>query len=202
MERPNCTEWKRRHQSLILLAIVLVFPCRTAEAWVSPLAHPWAEHSRVRSPIPSSTRLNSLDPTLSSLIAGSIAGAIGVGVAFPLDTIKTKQQVLSAEAASKAAASAARRGTGGRVTTASSTTAAVTFAPPVPEITMLDVTRHLYATQGVGGFFGGVQSSMLGQAVIKAVAFGVNSYMLNALLQQDTSTIGVDHGCSIRKQSR
>jgi hypothetical protein len=31
---------------------------------------------------------------LASLLAGSVAGAIGVGVAFPLDTLKTKAQVL------------------------------------------------------------------------------------------------------------
>jgi len=34
-----------------------------------------------------------LSPTAASLLAGSIAGAIGVGVAFPLDTLKTKAQV-------------------------------------------------------------------------------------------------------------
>jgi solute carrier family 25 carnitine/acylcarnitine transporter 20/29 len=30
-------------------------------------------------------------------LAGSVAGAIGVGVAFPLDTLKTKAQVLGPE---------------------------------------------------------------------------------------------------------
>jgi hypothetical protein len=33
-----------------------------------------------------------IDPSVISLAAGSIAGAIGVGVAYPLDTIKTKVQ--------------------------------------------------------------------------------------------------------------
>jgi Mitochondrial carrier protein len=33
------------------------------------------------------------------LLAGSIAGAIGVGIAFPLDTIKTKQQDQAASVA-------------------------------------------------------------------------------------------------------
>jgi Mitochondrial carrier protein len=32
---------------------------------------------------------------LTCSIAGSVAGAVGVGVSYPLDTIKTKQQVLS-----------------------------------------------------------------------------------------------------------
>jgi hypothetical protein len=31
---------------------------------------------------------------LASILAGSVAGAIGVGVAFPLDTLKTKAQVI------------------------------------------------------------------------------------------------------------
>ncbi len=34
----------------------------------------------------------SVDPSLISLGAGSVAGAVGVGVAYPLDTIKTKVQ--------------------------------------------------------------------------------------------------------------
>lgn len=38
-------------------------------------------------------------PTTASLLAGSFAGAIGVGVAFPLDTLKTKSQVLGRAAA-------------------------------------------------------------------------------------------------------
>jgi Mitochondrial carrier protein len=31
---------------------------------------------------------------LISLVAGSIAGALGIGIAYPLDTLKTKQQVM------------------------------------------------------------------------------------------------------------
>ena len=37
-----------------------------------------------------------LDPATASILAGFIAGAAGVGVAFPLDTLKTKSQVLGA----------------------------------------------------------------------------------------------------------
>merc|ERR1711982_140190 len=38
---------------------------------------------------------NLLPPAVASVLAGSIAGAVGVGVAFPLDKLKTKSQVLS-----------------------------------------------------------------------------------------------------------
>lgn len=38
-------------------------------------------------------------PAAASLLAGSFAGAVGVGVAFPLDTLKTKSQVMGRAAA-------------------------------------------------------------------------------------------------------
>ena len=44
----------------------------------------------------SSTRLNlSAAATMSSLFAGSVGGAIGVGIAYPFDTLSTKAQVSS-----------------------------------------------------------------------------------------------------------
>lgn len=44
----------------------------------------------------SSTRLGMVDSTLVSVGGGAIAGAIGLGVAFPFDSLKTKAQALSA----------------------------------------------------------------------------------------------------------
>lgn len=44
----------------------------------------------------SSTRLAMVDPTLVSVGGGAVAGAIGLGVAFPFDSLKTKAQALSA----------------------------------------------------------------------------------------------------------
>lgn len=38
----------------------------------------------------SSTSLNLLPASIATLVSGSVAGAIGVGVAFPFDTLKTK----------------------------------------------------------------------------------------------------------------
>ena len=44
----------------------------------------------------SSTHLAMVDPTLVSVGGGAVAGAIGLGVAFPFDSLKTKAQALSA----------------------------------------------------------------------------------------------------------
>ena len=44
----------------------------------------------------SSTQLNlSASATMSSLFAGSVGGAVGVGIAYPFDTLSTKAQVRS-----------------------------------------------------------------------------------------------------------
>ena len=45
------------------------------------------------------TRHCMLTAAAASLLAGSFAGAVGVGVAFPLDTLKTKSQVMDRSAA-------------------------------------------------------------------------------------------------------
>jgi len=83
-------------------------------------------------------------PAAVSLGAGSFAGAIGVGVAYPLDTIKTKLQ--ARETKSEAVAN------------------------ENPFKVTLDVLRE----EGLGGFYGGVTSTMAGQFAIKGVAFAVN----------------------------
>jgi len=110
---------------------------------------------------------------LASLVAGSIAGAIGVGVAFPLDTLKTKSQVLAS-------------GGGG--------TAAVSGNAINPEdMNMLQLMVYIYQLEGIGGFFGGVKGMMAGQAIIKSVAFSANAFMLTYL----TTTSAFDLGNSL-----
>lgn len=81
----------------------------------------------------------------ASLLAGSLGGAIGVGVAFPLDTLKTKAQTAEGEF----------RGLGAWAT-----------------------AKRVLSTEGVAGFYGGVQSMMVGQAIIKATAFAANAQFL------------------------
>ena len=77
-----------------------------------------------------------------SLGAGMVGGAVGVGVAYPLDTLKTKLQ--------------AREDSG-----ASSSSSPLALAA--------DIVRD----EGFEGFYGGVSSTMAGQAAIKGVVFFV-----------------------------
>ncbi len=79
-----------------------------------------------------------------SLLAGMASGAIGVGVAYPLDTIKTKMQAYR---------------TGGPVETA----------------------LAIIEKEGISGFYGGVSSTMAGQALIKGVLFFTYGVVQTAL---------------------
>jgi len=114
-----------------------------------------------------------LPEAITSIVGGSIAGAVGVGVAYPLDTIKTKQQVEvklfpfskidyvlspSGELSIVAAPSGSCSGSGSIIST----------------------VLNIWNSDGVAGFYGGVQTSMMGQGIIKATAFGVNTAALSA----------------------
>jgi hypothetical protein len=119
--------------------------------------------SRIR---PSTSNLNLMIPeAATSLLAGSIAGAVGVGIAFPLDTVKTKQQ-LDLDNCSRIQYSFSPMGEISII--------------PAPPGSLLSTVFETLNTQGVGGFYGGVKTSMVGQAVIKATAFSVNTAALHA----------------------
>jgi len=108
-------------------------------------------------PMASPTSIYAVSPALASLFAGSFAGSIGVGVAFPFDTLKTKSQVLSSS------------------------------SNDVAKMNMLQLMGLIHESEGLSGFFGGVRSSMMGQAIIKAVAFSSNAAMLD-FLQSNASS--------------
>ncbi len=82
-----------------------------------------------------------LSPAAASLVAGSLAGAIGVGIAFPLDTLKTKSQVLSKQTQFF--------NNGSQLN--------------ISQMSMLQLMSFIYSEEGLGGFFGGVKAMMLGQ---------------------------------------
>jgi hypothetical protein len=96
----------------------------------------------------------------ASVVAGSIAGAIGIGVAFPLDTLKTKAQVMARER-SIANAIASRDG-----------------AVSAQQVNMFQIIAMVWRQGGWQGFFGGVKGMMAGQALIKALAFTANASAL------------------------
>ena len=106
----------------------------------------------------------SLSPAIHSILAGSIAGSIGVGVAFPLDTLKTKAQVIGQQLQQ-------------RVDTSSTTDTGTS------SLNMFQITKLIYQTDGLSGFFGGVKGMMAGQAMIKAAAFSANTFMFNTLME-------------------
>ena len=192
----------------------------------------------------------------ASLLAGSLAGAIGVGVAHPLDTLNIKCQVLQA-ATSLAKLNAKRKQPtiqvvedddmqnsdsylyysplDGMSTTMNSSmaidpvgrsfstrlqaTASLTpprrqtnnnysrnhhrISPFAPSDRILNtvhddgdgspdrgiegrarvdtwqVMRHVYETEGIDGFLGGIRIMMMGQGLVKATSFTVNTVVLN-----------------------
>mmetsp|Transcript_14464 Transcript_14464/g.22602 ORF Transcript_14464/g.22602 Transcript_14464/m.22602 type:complete len:339 (-) Transcript_14464:152-1168(-) len=158
----------------VALCIAIMASFNSVRAWVAPvtstrtLSTP-TPTSRIistsSSSSPSQLNLAFLPDAATSVIAGSIAGAVGVGVAFPLDTLKTKQQV-ELETCSK-------------IEYAYSPTGEISIVRAPPSTlwsTILDTMHH----QGFHGFYGGVQTSMMGQALIKATAFSVNTAALHA----------------------
>jgi solute carrier family 25 carnitine/acylcarnitine transporter 20/29 len=81
-----------------------------------------------------------------SLLAGSFGGSIGVGVAYPLDTIKVKMQAFNGRALSSP-------------------------SPRPPPAGALAACREVLRSEGVRGFYPGVGSTMLGQFFIKGAVF-------------------------------
>jgi len=106
-----------------------------------------------------------LPEALTSVIGGSIAGAVGVGVAYPLDTIKTKQQV-EVESFS-------------RIEYVLSPSGEISIVA-APSNIVISTVLDIWNSEGLAGFYGGVRTSMMGQAIIKATAFSVNTAALSA----------------------
>ncbi len=188
------------------------------------------------------TRHHAVDVAAASLVAGSLAGAIGVGVAHPLDTLNIKTQVLQA-ATSLEKLKAKRKNTiaviddpqesntysysqlsGSKtvnsslaidpVRLSSSATLQATLSPSFSQnvhrqmnfsehagaivqrrniqrvdddkegssfdrVNTWQVMRHVYETEGIAGFLGGIRIMMMGQGLVKACSFTVNAVVLN-----------------------
>jgi hypothetical protein len=115
------------------------------------------------------TRLSVIGTGAASLLAGSVGGAIGVGVAYPFDTLKTKSQVYSQQQSQQRQKQQSQPGT-------------VRDLPiESPEDDLISLVKLILEVEGIGGFFGGVKAMMIGQALIKSVAFSANELALGAL---------------------
>jgi hypothetical protein len=141
------------------------------------------------------TSLSVLGTGVASLLAGSVGGAIGVGVAYPFDTIKTKAQVYSNNQRRiqqrqqslllQNATTFIEHAPSGMVHPPHSSS----YIPIVsPEDDLISLVRLILELEGISGFFGGVRAMMMGQALIKSVAFSANELALGVLQQ------GVDSG--------
>jgi hypothetical protein len=137
-------------------------------------------------------KLSMVGPAAASVLAGSIAGAIGVGIAFPLDTLKTKAQVLSqqrsASARASASASVAAISGGNSNVNSNGNSNGNSNTQALASVSMLQTIAMVYKAEGWPGFFGGVKGMMAGQAVIKALAFSTNAATL-VWLEQTLSTV-------------
>ena len=93
-------------------------------------------------------------PELLSIAAGSVAGAVGVGFAYPLDSMKTKIQNIAASQISKL---------------------------PTEAVPDLQVVTQILHQDGILSLYNGVAGVMMGNALVKACAFTVNGWALSEL---------------------
>jgi solute carrier family 25 (mitochondrial carnitine/acylcarnitine transporter), member 20/29 len=88
-----------------------------------------------------------------SITAGSVAGAVGVGFAYPLDSMKTKIQNIAASQSSEA-------------------------LEKYP-LDLLLVAQNILKDEGIWSLYKGVAGVMMGNALIKACAFSANRWALS-----------------------
>ncbi len=172
----------------------------------------------------------------ASLLAASLSGAVGVGVAYPFDTLKTKAQVYGqqrrqerqrmteqrrlrleqriannsvwdAEQLVETSAGSCVQTTVQSSSSSSSSTTPIKMeddglidyeifdggcdgdedgveAGQEEEMGLLSLIGVILKNEGISGFYGGVKAMMIGQALIKSVAFSANELALgdNSLL--------------------
>lgn len=126
----------------------------------------------------------------ASLIAGSLGGAIGVGVAYPFDTLKTKSQVYGQQRQQmqqhqqqqQSISTQQQQSPPGVVcATNQHDDDAICYPIESPEEDLISLVKLILEIEGVAGFFGGVKAMMIGQALIKSVAFSANEAALGLL---------------------
>jgi solute carrier family 25 carnitine/acylcarnitine transporter 20/29 len=143
-------------------------------------SHPLSPtNENVRGGTTTTTKLDLVNPALASVLAGSLAGAIGVGVAFPLDTLKTKSQILGQQQQQQQSLGQPKREE--KFVTGEDGSVALEQPGKNNNLGLVQLVKLILVTEGVAGFFGGVRGMMIGQALIKAVAFSANAAALQAL---------------------
>jgi len=135
----------------------------------------------------STTSLSVIGTGAASIIAGSVGGAIGVGVAYPLDTLKTKSQVYAQERSAQQKQQQQQKSNKppGVVCTDEDC-----YAIESPEENLVSLVKMILELEGVAGFYGGVKAMMIGQALIKSVAFSANTFALGVLASGVVEEVG------------
>ena len=172
----------------------------------------------------------------ASLLAASLGGAVGVGVAYPFDTLKTKAQVYGQQRRQERQRITEQRrlrleqrlannsvwdaeqlvetSAGSCVqTSVQSSSSSSSSSTPIKmeddalidyeifdggcdgdedgveagqeeEVGLLSLVGVILKNEGISGFYGGVKATMIGQALVKSVAFSANELALgdNSLL--------------------
>ena len=172
----------------------------------------------------------------ASLLAASLGGAVGVGVAYPFDTLKTKAQVYGQQRRQERRRMTEQRrlrleqrlannsvwdaeqlvetSAGSCVqTSVQSSSSSSSSSTPIKmeddslidyeifdggfdgdedgveagqeeEVGLLSLVGVILKNEGISGFYGGVKATMIGQALVKSVAFSANELALgdNSLL--------------------
>lgn len=182
---------------LVLLVFLPFSACFSPKVSLQESKHSPGRYSHRSSP---QTSLHlAVDTGVLSIVAGSVAGAVGVGVAYPLDALKTKVQTLrsgpidqesrigglstvetqfnypSLNVTDFAMASDGTLATVIPTVYAPSTTEIAAPAEDLRQMNLLQLFSYLSQRDGFSSFFSGVQSMMMGQALIKAMAFSVNT---------------------------
>lgn len=133
----------------IIVFIILFIRCWTFKLSSSTIRHPKTLTKMV------------IDPLLS-LGCGSIAGVVGIGVAYPFDSLKTKAQVYAISQEENFDKELNSKGK-----------------------SLLNIARIVYNKEGIRGFYQGVAGVMVGEAFVKATLFGANSWALSLLCPDD-----------------
>ncbi len=204
----------KRCQFISIVGLFLAFNiiCRTPQN--NSIAYAFSSPDRCRSssikrlsPHHSTTSLSVIGTGAASLLAGSVGGAIGVGVAYPLDTLKTKSQVYSSRPTSQQQRQIQDESMQQQeqiplqenntdTVLQSSDSGVVRSGDDVykvesPEDDLISLVKLILEEEGIAGFFGGVKAMMIGQALIKSVAFSANALALESLTDFDWDSIGL-----------
>ncbi|KAL9179289.1 hypothetical protein ACHAXT_008579 [Thalassiosira profunda] len=166
-------------------------PCHLQSAGTHQLSH-----SRC------ATALPVIGTGAASLLAGSVGGAIGVGVAYPLDTLKTKAQVYGQRQTQERRIpqddTLTMEQSGTIPIHPSGTVCTTEDCYPIesPENDLVALVKLILEEEGIAGFFGGVKAMMIGQALIKSIAFSANAMALTALNEYDLTGVAASQDVS------